>query len=664
MQRSAPLIPLLLFVLFSVQSNAATTKYPSYGSSLERYRQREQAPEKSLPNLAVGTPDSYFSVASMMKIDHFLQKNVETLNSNLPNTSEYFKGTFDLKFNFVGGEQTYGHKVLEAFLNLRHKGIWGRGAVFADADGTTPVKVKLSDTRFGEHKHQSGKPLVWINAGWMRVCLNDVFNNDNDKKHYIKLGWFPFSLGRGIALGSAYGLNREALGLYSYPEDKGAPGINIHGELIKNRLEYDLYYAKFEERGKAFGDTGALTKTYRVDLVIPWRGNGKDDDLFAARLQIKPSLPSGTLEIEPYIFFNEASDQTNEENFPGDTKTAFGSVGCMLEYAHGNFEVGGEVAANYGTERLYNIDRNLANIVREATTSPVLEEVFSKVIDTSIPVQDAGGNKNNRGAAVTAANKAIAAGMTSNGQVSGTLQNASDRFRPSYKNDLRGWMAVVDAAYTFHTVPLKIAAAYGYASGDANPNVVTKQFNKKYNGFIGLHEVYTGKRVQSIFWLDERLTMIPSAFTSNTDLEAFQDLSFSDLQHVGLSATWAPKEHHKKLSLNSNLLFFWKAFTGKKIILNTDGSVGVSSEDARTFMGTELNLIVKAELVKNLTGYIQAAVFFPGGYFKDISGITVSNDYFRFAADEAESMEDVNPRDFRLGYSTAYHLNIGLECKF
>ena len=87
--------------------------------------------------------------------------------------------------------------------------------------------------------------------------------------------------------------------------------------------------------------------------------------------------------------------------------------------------------------------------------------------------------------------------------------NAADRFRPAYKNDFDGWMAVLDAAYNLRKWNLKWAVSWGYASGDVNPHIVEK--DKKYNGFVGLHEGYCGKRVQSIFLLDMRLLKRPLA---------------------------------------------------------------------------------------------------------------------------------------------------------
>ncbi len=67
-------------------------------------------------------------------------------------------------------------------------------------------------------------------------------------------------------------------------------------------------------------------------------------------------------------------------------------------------------------------------------------------------------------------------------------------------------MIVADAAYTIARPQIKVAIAGGYASGDENPNKDLEDPNDSnvdgdFSGFIGLQEIYTGKRVRSGFLL-------------------------------------------------------------------------------------------------------------------------------------------------------------------
>ena len=72
---------------------------------------------------------------------------------------------------------------------------------------------------------------------------------------------------------------------------------------------------------------------------------------------------------------------------------------------------------------------------------------------------------------------------------------------------------------------------------------------------------------------------------------------------------------NRTVSINPNVISFWDTKSSHKIVYN--GKVAlVSPNMARDYMGTELNLIIKSEIIKDLTIFGKFAVFFPGGYFK------------------------------------------------
>jgi len=68
----------------------------------------------------------------------------------------------------------------------------------------------------------------------------------------------------------------------------------------------------------------------------------KDDELFSARLiwHAFDNTKHGKLELEPYFYYNVASDQ--RVDIKGDTKTELGAYGLSVEYKKANFEIGGE----------------------------------------------------------------------------------------------------------------------------------------------------------------------------------------------------------------------------------------------------------------------------------------------------------------------------------
>ncbi len=611
--------------------------------------------------------DSELTIGSISKISHVFQDATYLLNRQIPDQNEFFKHSIDLFFDVKFGKEKYGHTAVELFTDLRHKGVWGKQAVFADkyeAGSVGIANVKLSESVFGSHSHGTGKPLVYVKDGWLQMSLNAIVGMESVNIHTLKLGWFPFELGRGIALGSMYGANKEILGLYSYSDDKSAPGILLSGSLVKDVVSYDIYYAKFEERSKSISDTFNSDKKHWIGRrSTPWRGINKDNDLFAARIQF--SSPSkfenfGSLEIEPYFFINEASDQKIE--IAPDATTRIGASGIAVEYSKNNFEFGGEFASNFGHEIAHAIDRNVPQIKRRIVAAPlapgenVLSEQYTKVTHAN-------------GAFVSKDNDKI---VFQNGveNISGELPDpttgmpsgftsSNDRFRREYVSHFNGWMGVVDAAYTFEDINLKIAAAYGYATGDTDPHAIEK--DKEFKGFVGLHEWYAGKRVKSILILDERNLKRPISLPVGFEDRAAIDLSFSDLQHTGVSLEWKPALKEKTLVLNPNLMFFWKTDTSKKFDAVQMKTI---DQNARNFMGTEINIISKYVPLKDLSIFANAAVFIPGGYFTDMQGVKLSGDYFEtYIPEDAQPDVDDEAR-FRLSTNTAFHLNIGFEYRF
>lgn len=637
------------------------------------------------PNISIEKGDYKLTFDGRLKVETYYEDNAYMLNKNIPDENNYFKETMDLNLDFEYGKKKYGYDAIEAYLSIRHKGVWGYALKYADRDAgsSTPISLKMSETLFGQHSHAIGRSLLWLKEAWLRVGLNAIFGNGGDKVHYLQAGWFPFELGRGIALGSVYGQNQEFLGLYNYAgDDKSAPGINLNGEIVKDTLWYDLYYARFEEHEKSFSDVIEPVRGYYIGRrTTPWRGVGKEDDLIAARLQWKPvdNDKYGKLQLEPYVMCNFASDQWVEIN--PDAKTTLGAAGLGLEHVWKDLEWGGEVAFNFGQEKLMSIDRNIPKIVRTDVGTSYLQEVYTHIKnkDTGRNVGLSDKDPDTQLSAQAAANEAYDPVNNTNGSIipgSTVFQNtgdantisANDRFRQGYTNDLRGWMGVIDAAYSWRPCKLKFAVAYGYASGDTDPH--REQKSKKYNGFIGLHESYMGKRVPSIFMLDMRLLKCPLALPnpdklpSHETLNVESDMSFTDIQTFGLGVTWSPKIGKSTLDINPNAIMFWNACDSHKIVYESEGSrtVLISPDLARKYFGTEFNLIAKSEIIKDLTLFGRFAMFIPGGYFKDVAGIPLDGDFFNKLAEPVRG--EYNPRDFRLGSDNAYHVNIGLDYKF
>lgn len=630
------------------------------------------------PAITFKNGDSLFTIRGDAKIENYLIKNACLLNDAIPDDFEYFKHTVDLNFNFAYGKEKFGHNAFESYLNFRHKGTWGRPQSYSDRDAGSVDKtqIRIADAMTGGHSHSTGKNLPWMSEAWLKMSFNAALDLKTQNVHTVKLGWFPFVLGRGIALGDWYGTNRAMFGLYGYDkEDKYIPGINIAGDILKDTLTYDLYYAKVEEHNKSLSDTIDLVRTRWINSK-PWRGAGKDSDLFAARLKWKAlnNTSFGSLEVEPYIMYNCNPDAYVD--FEPDAHMYLGACGFATEFNRNNFECGSDIAFNFGNEKLVAFDRNEIEIKINPSSS-ALTEYYTHIVNVA----------DGKSALKSAVDAATLTDLLTkkNGEVSGNFKNqiathisgdpvgtsgpnSDNRFRPAYKNELRGWMGIVDAAYNLKEYNVKIAAAYGYASGDVNPHEEEK--NKTHNSFVGLNECYSGKRVRSILVLDERLLKRPISLTANSD-ELTADMAFSDLHMFGLGVTWTPKFNAKPVSINPNLLFFFKACDSQKIVYEkrTNGVADpngtfdwwASSEKARKFLGSEINLFAQYELIKDLNIFGKFATFIPGTYFSDMKGAPLDDDFF---SKISKVQPSADPQKYRMGTNTAYYLNLGLDYKF
>ncbi len=606
--------------------------------------------------------DTVLALGGKTRQEYFAAKNPIFLNNNLPDDFSFFRHITDLFIDVTWGTEKYGHPAIEAFMDIRQRMLWGAAGRYIQTD---PETVKISDSVVGAHNHRISRPLLWIRDLWLQASLNAIFNFHGKTEHYIKGGLFPFWLGRGIALGPYYGLTKSFLGIGSYHNDQSAPAILISGEIVRDVVSYDLYYTKFEDKSNTLGDTFNHVKANHIGRELnPWRGTSKDNELWAARIKWNAfDDQDGRLDLEPYIFYNEASDLNVES--VADAKSMLGTVGLALEWSYSNFEFGGEIAFNYGHQILRCIDRNRIKIVRDPS-SGCLKEVYTKV---SYGGQDqATVTENLKG--LVEANLPTACqcddldmfnGKEFGADRSGGFTNASDRFRPERRVDYRGWMFTFDMAYFLEEYNTKFATGYAYASGDTDPNSSSLDSCPivKYNGFVGINENYAGTRIPSLMVLDARKLARPLTVDNETTF-SISDNSFTDMHIVGAGLTWTPmKNDPTKMSINPNVLAFWKAHRTRRF--NFCEQVFTNACASR-FLGTEFNVFFNYEMLRDLQLYAKFAVFFPGTFYSHSRGVLLASAAF-LGLDRRDSTGFDSP-NYGLDRDTAYYANIGAEYKF
>jgi hypothetical protein len=573
----------------------------------------------------------------------------------------FLRHTIDITGEAKAGQQENNFDALYLKFTLRNKGVWGNPASILP---TTDASVKLVDALIGPHRHTIGRHVVWIRELWLKTSWNEIFNSKRDGKHYIIIGFYPFKLGHGIALGDAYAVNPGLLGFYTdNVVDQYAPGILFTGDIVKDVLKYDLYWAWLENKSDSLSNNAEPIYFQRFGKRHnPQRGFGSANWLVAGRLQAVPfdSKKLGKLNVEPYFLFNHAPEQRIE--FSADSKADISTLGLSMDYERGNFGASFEVAGNLGKRTAWGWDRN--QVVPELiTTAPGgIRLVNNHVIDTTT---------NSKALDTPANQKAINNAPQDeayNGQlIAGTtLQNTNDRFSNEFSQHFKGAMVFFDTGYWFWNKQVQLAGTVGYASGDENPNESFTNprlapTDTTYEGFVGLQEIFTGGRVESAFLLGQRRLVRPLSLPEDALSQGFFAASlaeFTNLVFTGLALHVKPSGVGKLL-WRQNLLFFWQPVATHAFDLAT--KTVFSHKFARSFLGTEINSFVDFFPLEQLKAFVIFSLFIPGSHFTDIKGTPLSREQVNIINNDAGQNLGKLPL---LGTDCAYTLNVGIEYKF
>jgi hypothetical protein len=604
--------------------------------------------------------DCSYELSGILKEEMFYGKNLSLLNDyNDFDRILYWRHILDVNLDIAYGTKTYGHKALELYGTFRNRGVWGNPKGIAS---TTSTPVKLSESVFGSHDHAIPRHIVWLRELWLQMDVGDVLHLALPTKQTFTLGAFKFELGRGIALGSAYAIGQQLLGFYSDDViDQYAFGGKFSGFVIDPFLTYDLYAALLNNKSSSLGDTGEYIYGQEYGrLSSPERGFGKVTFLVAGRVIWSPLADKscGKLNIEPYwLYYNEPEQRVE---FLGDAKSVLGTMGLATEYIGSRYECGFDWAVNLGYQDVKGWDRNTVAI---NDISGSLVEVNSHVVykaSEDAPKKDekkmpyiAGSTQN----AINTTTRSEANNGKLIEQVSlpfygGSfpqlvyMYNADNRFRDPYTNKLDGWMFVADGSLKTADDTFQMSGAVGFASGDENPNRGNK--DGVYSGFVGIQEIYCGKRVKSAFLLGsagklKRPLSLP--VTNRRGQYASTVSSFTNIRFVGWSVnkkkTW---QDERKLSFNPNILCYWQDEPSPcfDVVTRTD-----LQGKADNYLGTEVNFFLDYWAMKNLKMYFVASVFLPGGHFDDIQGKPIN-------AAQVRALDKVD----RTGYNGEYVPNI------
>jgi len=598
--------------------------------------------------------DFEYSLSSIFKPETFYGKNINLLNNNNDFDRIYFsRHTLDITFDVLYGKKTYGDNVAEFSFTVRNRSIWGNPESIAR---TTEAETKILESIGRPHRHAIPRHIFWMREGWLLFDISEALSLPFSNKHTFTTGAFSFELGRGISLGDAFAVGPEILGFYTESVvDQYAFGGKFNGDILTNCLSYDLYTAILQNKSTSLSETAKKILGQEFDhLKRPERGSGKVNFLIAARLNWEVfNNKLGLLNLEPYALFN--SDPEQRVEFFADASSKLGTIGFAGEYSGEKFEGGFDYALNLGQQRVKGWDRNqieeenrdgfvvlVNNHVRIDNPESGAKALYAPNSETGTQVQkiidESFRNESQNGKQIGSVNGV------------GNLFNTDNRFRNPFTNRYEGWMFVIDASCWIYKQDLKFALTAGVASGDDNPNFETK--DGKFDGFIPLQEIYSGKRVKSAFVLGGagKLRRPLSTPTTNQAPSKFaQNVSgFSNIVFFGSGLTWKPKSWKKSLKIRPNILAYWEEH---------------STGNARTYLGAETNIFVDYYMLEKLKFFFVGSIFFPGTFYVDRKGLPIT------ARQEAE-LDRLDRTGFEedripdLGNDIAYTFNIGLNYEF
>lgn len=625
--------------------------------------------------------DAEMVISGKYRPENFYGKNLTFLNNcNDLDKVFYFRHTLDINVDATYGKERFGYDAAQFKFTLRNKGIWGNTASIAP---TSEATVREVDENFGAHRHGLGKHVIWIREAWLKASWNAIFKTDQHQKHSFILGFFPFRLGHGIALGDAFAVNPGLLGFYTENNvDQYAPGFLLTGEIIPDRLQYDIYGAIFEDKADSLSNNAdpvyaqkfGCTPPLHAGRDNPARGFGDVNWLIAGRLQavIYSDSRIGTIEFEPYILYNDAPEQRIE--FPADSESKLATFGFDIDYERDNFQASFEFARNFGRQLVQGWDRNQIISQLNSTTAAVTH-VNSKVTDSALGGANALDTKSNQASINTSIQDETQNGLPISGT---TLVNADDRFSNPFKNEYKGWMFVFDAGYWFLDKQIQLAFAAGYASGDENPssnfddpkaapvNSTPQQPGKhNFHGFVGLQEIFNGEKVESAYVLGQRKVTRPLSLPNDAIENEFFAATISEFTNIAYVATGAhikPKWANK-FYWRPNILFYWQPKGTRAFDLAT--KTVSTTKFARSFLGTELNTFVDIFPFDSLKATFVISGFFPGAHYKDIQGEPVNKTQVQIIndIDDEDVAFDVSQLPL-LGTDPAFSFNFALEYRF
>ena len=573
----------------------------------------------------------------------FANRNMTYLNNAMPLDASFrYRTTADGILLAMYGDNE-NNPLVDAKIAVRFRYDVGAPALVK----TGASSITLAGASLSAPSASIDKTTLFLRELFIKISLDE---NAEEPLHFVKFGSFPYELGRGIALGSAYN-SGGFLGLDPrFSIDQFAPGALLHTDIIKDSLSADLYYSMLSNPNGSFKENTEIIRANELTEFSSsgFRGKKRQAWLVAGALHWKAlNKKDLKLDVDPYVYMYISPDQNLE--FPADSNSQLYLIGNSLEFKSGRFECGIDTAFQGGHTKVKPWDRNYSSLINnDGTVSIQYTKVYTDVDYKNLAIVS-----NDNKANVVAG----PVGFDQNGQqipltVPGEqLYNAIDRFRPLQKILYHGYFFVIDSTFELIDKQLKVCSDIGLVSGhlddynDINSLTASQRLHQNFDGFIPVQSVYTGKRIQHLVMLN---TGVPRFIVQNpqqpldqlhlqsrvTGVATLTD-KFTNLAYTGLGLEYKPARlSDQKVLVKPVALYYWMVEAPTLL----DGTM------ASHALGTALSLEFQATIKEclDMNGYVGWMV--PGKQYQQFAGTKLKGG--------------------KLGSDVAYVLNFTMTYKF
>jgi len=317
--------------------------------------------------IGLARKDIDITLSGRSRQEGFLFDKSLTFRDDYNDTYSFMRSKINLDTKVTYGKRTYSSAAVEAGIRLTAFNVWDNVDVYVP---TVEEPVYLSAGNFlkraeiSKHHHDGVVTHFYLEDGWLQLNAAAFEPTLRDMPVSLKVGYFPYLVGRGVALGDYFDGAVQHLG-WKTPGNPGNGTQRNAGALLQvgpDRSRFEFFYSRWRNRNHGPDLTREEVKFKRLDIDENkteniQRGVNGNRHLMAARFLFKSKKGADVAyHVEPYLVYVRAPEL--EVEFEGDASANMGTFGVMSEFSFKNFTVNIEMAGQFGEQVMHPIDRN------------------------------------------------------------------------------------------------------------------------------------------------------------------------------------------------------------------------------------------------------------------------------------------------------------------